>query len=348
MAITGTPNNRHRVEWIDFVKGIAITLVVYGHVMQGVFAGRPVTELGFFRASDAFIYSFHMPAFFIVSGLLSRSLWDVSLVKYIGEKARTIAWPYVVWFVLGTFSAVCFSKYYNHASTNPLMALTCLVWNPGSFWFLHAFFLVHVLAALLRKLPLSVLLLISIFGFWISRFCPNEAIHNVLYHFPFMVIGLFGSVHLIKIDSFFRRWGAICFIPLLLIQLAATILISNVSWPVKLWLGVSGTAGIASLASCVFSTILFPIFCRIGYASLGVFLMHPYFQGISRALLHHLPGMHAPILLVLLETLCGIIIPVVIYEKAMKTKWRLFFTFKRAELRKINMQNDAETALKTS
>ena len=46
-----------RNDFIDFLKGIGIILVVIGHVSQNE------------RIND-FIYSFHMPLFFFISGFL--------------------------------------------------------------------------------------------------------------------------------------------------------------------------------------------------------------------------------------------------------------------------------------
>ncbi len=47
-----------RVEWIDQVKGYAILLVVYGHN---------------FPFLEKYIYSFHMPLFFIIAGMFHPS-----------------------------------------------------------------------------------------------------------------------------------------------------------------------------------------------------------------------------------------------------------------------------------
>ena len=52
-----------RINWIDFAKGVAIILVVLGHV------NTPS------RLQD-FIYMFHMPFFFMTAGfLLNLSKW---------------------------------------------------------------------------------------------------------------------------------------------------------------------------------------------------------------------------------------------------------------------------------
>ncbi|MCD4694754.1 MAG: acyltransferase family protein, partial [Bacteroidales bacterium] len=50
---------KQRFEWIDIAKGIGILLVVYGHCQP-----PPLIE--------KFVYAFHMPLFFFISGFLFR------------------------------------------------------------------------------------------------------------------------------------------------------------------------------------------------------------------------------------------------------------------------------------
>jgi hypothetical protein len=55
-----------RSNLVDIVKGIAIILVAYGHTAQGAVHRGWWTGPGA-SFSRAFIYSFHMPAFFFVA-----------------------------------------------------------------------------------------------------------------------------------------------------------------------------------------------------------------------------------------------------------------------------------------
>ena len=48
--------NPNRIAWIDVAKGITILLVIIGHTLT------------FGSATRNFIFSFHMPLFFILSG----------------------------------------------------------------------------------------------------------------------------------------------------------------------------------------------------------------------------------------------------------------------------------------
>lgn len=50
---------KERIEYYDVAKGILILLVVLGHVF----------ETGII---NQYIYSFHMPAFFIISGIMQN------------------------------------------------------------------------------------------------------------------------------------------------------------------------------------------------------------------------------------------------------------------------------------
>lgn len=55
MAATLTPNNRY--EWIDWMKTIGIYLIILGH---------------FYSVGEKFIYVFHVPLFFVISGFLNK------------------------------------------------------------------------------------------------------------------------------------------------------------------------------------------------------------------------------------------------------------------------------------
>lgn len=77
--------NQERTQWIDWAKTIGIWLVVFGHIP------------GHHPAVSEFIYAFHMPLFFFISGYLAKS-------RSIAETAKSgvvrLLIPYAMFYVL--------------------------------------------------------------------------------------------------------------------------------------------------------------------------------------------------------------------------------------------------------
>ncbi len=63
---------KHRLEWIDFAKGIGILLTIVGHSLAGAFTAGIVRGM---------IFSFHMPLFFILSCATFRCSADAKEFK---------------------------------------------------------------------------------------------------------------------------------------------------------------------------------------------------------------------------------------------------------------------------
>lgn len=120
----------NRIHWIDFAKGIAILLVVLGHVS---FLPEPI---------HAGIYSFHMPLFFFLSGLLlfrkKEAFGPFSL-----KKLRTLIGPYYV-FLAAQF-IVFYGAYklgFNHAGQY-LPGWPSLL-GQSELWFLFVLFFIQL------------------------------------------------------------------------------------------------------------------------------------------------------------------------------------------------------------
>ena len=62
-------NKRKDIVWIDYSRMIGIWLVILGHSIQRI-RGWETTLLG---TTGEYIYLFHMPLFFVISGYLYRS-----------------------------------------------------------------------------------------------------------------------------------------------------------------------------------------------------------------------------------------------------------------------------------
>lgn len=69
-----------RKVFIDYAKGLAILLVVIGHLLQYNIVGTSAKEL------FDMIYSFHMPLFMLLSGYVA----SLSIEKYLSRKVEYI------------------------------------------------------------------------------------------------------------------------------------------------------------------------------------------------------------------------------------------------------------------
>ncbi|TCM75877.1 fucose 4-O-acetylase-like acetyltransferase [Rhodovulum steppense] len=150
-------SSAQRLAWIDSTKGVAIVLVVFGHAWRGchdagLFAGMPP---GFFEAVDTRIYAFHMPLFFLISGLfLLPSLAHRGPATFLKDRLARLFYPMLLWTYVFAGSKLLAGQFANHPlalSDFPLLPI------PGQwqYWFLWALLLMHVGVLLLRPILLS-------------------------------------------------------------------------------------------------------------------------------------------------------------------------------------------------
>lgn len=79
--------NQNRIQWLDVLKCLTMLLVVVGHASKG---DTPDTY-------RYYIYSFHMPLFFIISGMtfyLQCKKREFTFKTLAQNKARGLVWPY--------------------------------------------------------------------------------------------------------------------------------------------------------------------------------------------------------------------------------------------------------------
>ena len=147
-----TNETKQREEWIDYLRGIGIVLMVTGHAS----IWRPLIK---------WIFGFHMPLFFVLSGFLfNRQKWaDRGFGKFAAARFRNYIIPYFLW------CAICFvinlpMFYINYRHGNILLtAVQNLGWivtsirvdgvflpqNCTALWFLTCIFLSQLVFYLL-------------------------------------------------------------------------------------------------------------------------------------------------------------------------------------------------------
>lgn len=86
-----------RADWIDAARGLGIVLVVLGHCLRGLVAAGVLADGPVFQIVDRAIYAFHMPLFFLLSGLVFEKAWmQRPFLEFILRWGRRLLWPLVL------------------------------------------------------------------------------------------------------------------------------------------------------------------------------------------------------------------------------------------------------------
>ncbi|WP_083904556.1 acyltransferase family protein [Nocardiopsis kunsanensis] len=185
------PNRDSR---LDNAKFVLIALVVFGHAIEPL-RDYPPTQVLYY-----WIYLFHMPAFILISGYLSRN-FDASPNRV--EKAvLTLAVPYLIfWAIHQTIYAV------DEGLPDSLSVLT----PTWSLWFLVALFLWRLSVPVWKRLrwPVTIAVIISAFAAT-ADLGTTLSLGRVLSFLPFFVLGLaLRKEHLALLDRVWARVGAV-------------------------------------------------------------------------------------------------------------------------------------------
>ncbi len=78
---------QNQLDWVLIAKGIGIILVVVGHFI-------PASSPGYWLSFRQFIYSFHMPLFFLLSGYLYNP-GKHSYTNLLKNKTKRLLYPFV-------------------------------------------------------------------------------------------------------------------------------------------------------------------------------------------------------------------------------------------------------------
>ncbi|MGY3213782.1 acyltransferase family protein [Mucilaginibacter sp. HD30] len=172
---------------IDILKGIGIFFVVFGHVNRN----HTIRE---------YIWDFHMPLFFWISGLLFDSERYNNFWPFLKAKIRTIYVPYVFFFLL-TFAYWFFIERRvrgNYSVGHQLLGLPYGTYEGehlnfnGALWFLPCLFSVQLLFYFVAKLKNAIAIIFVLVLFFIAGSLIHDYKLNIL---PFgLHTAMFGIV----------------------------------------------------------------------------------------------------------------------------------------------------------
>ena len=147
-----------RIDWLDVSRGIVIILMVFGH------SAIPQTI-------NNWIYSFHMPFFFFISGMLikQKTYTDIKdfckeLYQYTGRKATSLLLPFVIYSLV---NILLYPLYGNKEMLAFGKGVLQNGWGAYALWFIPVFFVANIIckiSVISRTTTYSALFLMLITG----------------------------------------------------------------------------------------------------------------------------------------------------------------------------------------
>lgn len=178
---------------LDAARGLAVLLVLSGHLLQPVFYGPSGPEPGPALAVWRVIYAFHMPFFFLLCGMVDRMKGEMDLAAACASALKLVV-------VALTFSTLALIHRALDGTLSAADALRDALYGQtfglGVLWFLVVLGLVRVIDAAARAaafpggywIVLGGVLALS----WIcsARAFPYWQVHALVGALPFYVAGL--------------------------------------------------------------------------------------------------------------------------------------------------------------
>lgn len=319
-----------------FIRGIAIVLVVAGHVIgyNREYGMRQLynSDLSALGWLCNLINTFHMPVFFMASGIAFAifSKKDISYVKFLSSKLEKLFIPLICWAPI----YFIFQSSYKGKSFSLFDVINSVVYPYEIFWFIHALIFATFLSFISFKLFKSQLIYfgISILLFIICIYINNSVIYIWWHWNIFYAFGVFIAPYLYKIRlklemlSLPIRVLIVSLLMIVIVTARELIEISNsgvdfvrlINGSVAfllmyIMLGSLPTRVLSKRASEIMqSSAKYVVY--LGKLSMVVYLFHGYFTRSTGMFIVKVLGRIEPILYFMIVASIGVLGPVFIYQ----------------------------------
>jgi fucose 4-O-acetylase-like acetyltransferase len=164
-----------RVHWIDIAKGIGILFIIYAHMLGS-------------HDYRYLFYSFHIPLFFFLSGVVYNHKKYTDFITFIKKSAKGLLLPYFVFAFISFALWLMQLKDHNLFSPEVIRQFLSIFYGNSNnglldfnnvLWFLPTLFVIRLLFALLAKIftkakiMIFILAFFSVFGYLFSIYAAN-------------------------------------------------------------------------------------------------------------------------------------------------------------------------------
>jgi fucose 4-O-acetylase-like acetyltransferase len=324
---------KSRWHWIDYLRGIAIILVVFRHILFGILhAGVDAPIL--LQKANTISSSFRMPLFFVLSGIFVKSSMAKRTLKQIlGIKFENLFYPYLIWSVIQiTIQILVSGSTYSQRSW---IDYTYILYQPrdlDQFWYLPALFnasAVYMIVESKLKPGPWVHIALGLALYFLSHYF--QAVSMMSDWMRFYVFLSLGAV----VSEFFFKESTQHFLknPWSLLLVTPLFVLAEIAFLRKdenFFLDDNDMGGrieylLIALTGCI-SLLIFSFrlqvlnwkglaFLRvIGYHSLYIYVMHVIVAAGARAVLMKAFHIHELWILLPVEVALGVIVPIMFYN----------------------------------
>lgn len=313
-------------EWVDVARGIGIFLVVLGHAIADIVHNEFLFEKLF-----QFIYSFHMPLFFFLSGFCGAKVFQkkrwCDKKSYIIERFKRLMIPYI-------FVGMCYipvkllmSNYVTKQINIKYILLGFLCGdNPNSqLWTLYVLFLDAAIVCLIvnnRKYTRHILIFVTLIMSCASIFVDSSFGRNFMFESLFYVLGLTVKI---EIPSFcdkviFNHKSAVgCGFVVGMALLIGINIYGNVDGrnPIKIVTAILGIIVVCGISFICKEGKVKDFLRELGKYSMDIYIMANIFQVFVRIVFLNTLKIDSFICLGL-SVLLGIIVPIIISKNIVR------------------------------
>lgn len=267
----------------DFIKGLAIMLMVYGHIAS---IGNAIE---IHRKSIDLIYTFHMPLFLLTSGYFLNFM-DDKLKEQITKQFRNVFVPYLIFITIYLLALIFVFKFVHITTSNtpPITVYdffyTVFLHPLGGYWFLHSIFIISAIFLVNNFIfPIKKDSNLFLLSLWLSFFIASFFLKLVLIKtcFYFFMGFILSRFSLLKMKSH----------TLMLVVGVAVIFfiyiskgdIRNFTFYQILWCWGIFTV-LWATASKMEKTLVINVFSWIGRNTLVILVLHTFFLLIFKFL----------------------------------------------------------------
>lgn len=346
------------IQWVRLVKGLAVLLVVIGHSIIPNIRSDSII----FKNIWDFIYIFHMPIFFILSGYLYQIKYSKyhkqGSQKFIKSKFTSLMLPYFSYSIISYIGInICFHinklatllTKAGYSSSSPLDSFYQIITYEGSMdkhlWFLYSLFIIFLINYLTKKLlqkktGIFILSILWIVSFYIDTpYVIYKVLNNLIYFsLGRVMVSMCESEKSSKEWSFFQLvlFFTTSFSYLILENWlnSKDIVIVFIKYLMLFVSSIFGSVQIISLIKSIKNKKIINMLDMLGKNSFAIYLFHqPFIVSGTAGILYTVIGIN-PIFVCIISTIFGIILPIlirnVLIEKSRMLKY-LFFGKKTSE-----------------